>query len=581
MEDYPLKPLVDKLPEDHPFRLFRNFARLIWSYAGLPKLTPIQADFCDYLQFGPTHLQIQAFRGAGKTYITVGYYLWRLYLNPDEIVVILSAAKNTSDQICRFGRRLIDEVPELQHLRPDASRGDQDSAVSFQCGCATVKKSPSVNSKGIGGTITGDRGSVIILDDVEVPNNSDTPALREKLLGRIEEISALLLPPNHELGVYPTVRVLGTPQSTHTIYRNLETLGYDSRVWPIEKPEPEVEEAYGFNAGTQSHRLADMCRLAEVPPGTPMEPGRFTGVEIAGLKMRFSRASYNRQYLLSTDLSDAEKFPLKIRDCMFTEFHEESAQEIYIHSNHPANRLKYDNPGLPGDGFYSPATVDGVQVPYEHTIMSVDPSGRGADETGVAVVSSLSGYQFVHSVKGIPGSYSMPALEAIAREARRYKVHTVLVESNFGDGAFTELMKPVLQRIWPCQIEEVRNTVRKELRILETLSPISENHRFIFHTRVIDQQDSKLSNDSEDKARARNLFWQWCHLEEVRGCLPHDDRIDALEMASRYLTDTISRNAANEKRKRELEDIEEWCTDDTAEDGGWCSFGLDQPSALL
>jgi hypothetical protein len=578
-EDYPLKPLVDQLPEGHPFRLFSNFARVVWDRVGLPNITSVQADICDHLQFGPTHLQIQAFRGAGKTYLTVAYVLWRLYLNQEEIVLILSAAKSTSDQICRFARRLIDEVPELNHLRPDVSRGDQDSAVSFQVGCATVKKSPSVISKGVTGTITGDRASLVILDDIEVPNNSDTPAMREKLLNRVEEISALMLPPAPELNVYPTVRVLGTPQSTHTIYRTIEGLGYHTKIWPIEKPEPEIVDTYGNNPDGE-HRLARMIREHEGAPGTPMEPQRFTPVEIAGLRMKFTRPSYNRQYLLSTDLSDAERFPIKIKDAMFTEFSERTAAEIYIHSNHHRNRLKFDCPGLPGDGFYEPGQIEGCQVPFEKTVMTVDPSGRGADETGIAVVSSLSGYMFVHSVRGLPGGYSMPTLEAIAREAHRYGVHEIHIESNFGDGAFNQLLLPVLQRIHPCRLEEIRNSQRKELRILETLSPPFGANRMVFHTRTIAQQDSQVVGDTT-VARDRNVFYQLTHLEEQKGCLPHDDRIDALEMAVRVLTENMNRDAADVQRQRELDDLDQWLIQDGAPAQTWCSMDPGAPSALL
>ncbi len=578
-EDYPLRPLVDQLPEGHPFRLFSNFARVVWDRVGLPSITPIQADICDHLQFGPTHLQIQAFRGCGKTYLTVAYVLWRLWMNPEEIVLVLSAAKNTSDQICRFARRLIDEVPELNHLRPDVTRGDQDSAVSFQVGCATVKKSPSMISKGVTGTITGDRASLVILDDIEVPNNSDTPAMREKLLNRVEEISALMLPPNEELNVYPTVRVLGTPQSTHTIYRTIERLGYYTKIWPIEKPEPEIVEGYGENTDG-SKRLAQMILEHEGDPGSPMEPQRFTPVEIAGLRMKFTRPSYNRQYLLSTDLSDTERFPIKIKEAMFAEFPERSAAEIYIHSNHNRSRLKFDCPGLPGDGFYEPGQIEGIQVPFEKTVMAVDPSGRGADETGMAVVSSLSGYLFVHSIRGIPGGYSLPTLEAIAREASRYGVHEIHIESNFGDGAFTELLRPVLQRIHPCLIEEIRNSQRKELRILETLAPIFGTNRMIFHTRTIAQQDSQVLGDAS-VARARNVFYQLTHLEEQKGCLPHDDRIDALEMACRVLTDLINREALMVQRQRELDDIEDWVISEGGTTSTWCDMDPTAPSGLL
>ena len=570
---------VRSLPEGHPYRLFRNFARMVWDHLQLPPPTPIQLDFCDYLQYGPEYLQIQAFRGAGKTYFTAAYCCWCLFLNPNELVLIISAAKDTSDQICRFTRRLIEDIEELHDLRPNVLRGDQDSAVSFTVGNCIPAKTPSVSSKGITGTITGGRASKIILDDVEVTNNSETPMMREKLVTRLEEISAILLPADDRLGVDPKVRVLGTPQSTHTIYRVLEERGYESRVWPIAIPDDKTAANYGINPGSGEPRLAKLIRDMPGKPGDSTEPTRFTAPHIAGLRKKFGAASFQRQFMLATDLSDADRFPLKIKDLMFDEFPETSAREVYIHSNHPQHRLgQHENPGLPGDGFYAPGQVEGSLVPFEKTVMSVDPSGRGSDETGIAVVSALSGYQFVHSVRGLPGGYSLPTLEAIAREAKRYNVNTVVVESNMGDGAILELLKPVMQRVHPCELVEVRSSKQKEIRILETLSPIWESHRAIFHPRVIQQQESASGGDSAEQKRVRQLFWSATHLEEAKGCLPYDDRIDALEMACRLLVDTLARNAHEAQRGRDLDDLNEWIKEydppGTAGERTWCSLDL-------
>jgi len=563
-----MKQLIEHLPEDHPYRRFSNFSRVVWKHLQLPQPTDIQREFCDYLQFGPDQSQIQAFRGAGKTYITAAYVCWRLYLNPEEIVLIISAAKETADQICRFIRRLISEIPELQHLEPDVSRGDQDSSVSFQVGCASVKKSPTVTSKGITSQLTGSRSSLIILDDCEVPNNSASPAMRENLVERLEEMSAILLPPSDELKIYPQIKVLGTPQSTHTIYQILEQRGFETRIWPIMRPTEEMEERYGTNTSGE-HRLAESVRKAETKPGTPMEPTRFTAENIAERQLKYSKASFDRQFMLSTDLSDDARFPLKLRDAMFTEFPKHKAREIYVHGNRNEHRIHRDHPGLPGDGFFRPAMEDGLLVPFDTTILAVDPSGRGKDETGICVASTLSGYIFIHSVRGLQGGYSEPALLSIAREAAEYSVDTVLVESNFGDGAVTELLKPILRRNHGCSLEEVRNSTMKEARMLEALSPPNENHKLVFHTRIIDQDHQTSDADAAEKKRFRQLFWQFTHLEHLKGCLVHDDRIDALSMAVEYLTESLNRDAHHAKKQREDEELDmflrEW--DDKASKG--------------
>ncbi|MCT6981041.1 DNA maturase B, partial [Salmonella enterica subsp. enterica serovar Oranienburg] len=71
-------------------------------------------------------------------------------------------------------------------------------------------------------------------------------------------------------------------------------------------------------------------------------------------------------------------------------------------------------------------------------------------------------------------------LEQLAHIARAEKVQTILIESNFGDGMFLALFKPVLQRIYPCVLEEVKNYgMSKERRIVETLEPVLSSHRLV------------------------------------------------------------------------------------------------------
>ena len=58
---------------------FRFFLTAVWTHLALP--TPTRAQLCiaEYLQHGPKRLQIQAFRGVGKSWITAAFVLWTLY----------------------------------------------------------------------------------------------------------------------------------------------------------------------------------------------------------------------------------------------------------------------------------------------------------------------------------------------------------------------------------------------------------------------------------------------------------------------------------------------------------------------
>lgn len=540
---------IPVIPADSPLRLFRNFARIVWRHLGLPDPTPVQLDICDYLQYGPKLSVVEAFRAVGKSYLTVAYAAWCLLLNPQELIFVVSASKDCADLFTKFLRRLIEEMPILQHLRPDPLRGDMDSAVSFQVGCCVPQRSPSVVSKGITGQITGSRATVIIGDDLEVPNNSSTPSMREKLAVAVQEFAAILLPKDERTGVDPKVRILGTPQTENTVYGVMERSGYQIRIWPVEIPDETRRANYG-------ERLSPfVCNLIG-SAGDPVEPTRFGKLEMESRRLQYGKTGYALQFMLDTSLSDSERYPLKLHDLIVADFDPVGAREVYLHSNNPRCRLSHlENPGLDRDGFFGPSDVYGEITKFEATILSVDPSGRGADETSICGASALSGYIFVHSVFGLVGGYTEETLEFIAREAKRLRAGKIVIEANFGDGMFSQLLRPVLQRIYPCTIEEVKHSIQKERRIIDTLGPVIDGHRMIVNSSIPEYDIKHRPDEEPTRARARQLFHQMTRISYERGCLMHDDRLDALSIAVGALAETLSRNAKAEARLREeLED---------------------------
>ena len=57
---------------------FKLFLQALWAELDLPNPTRAQYAIADYLQHGPKRLQIQAFRGVGKSWITGAFVLWTL-----------------------------------------------------------------------------------------------------------------------------------------------------------------------------------------------------------------------------------------------------------------------------------------------------------------------------------------------------------------------------------------------------------------------------------------------------------------------------------------------------------------------
>ena len=71
----------------------------------------------------------------------------------------------------------------------------------------------------------------MILDDIEVPGNSMTELMREKLLQLCTEAESILTPKHDS-----RILFLGTPQTTFTIYRKLAERNYRPFVWTARYP---------------------------------------------------------------------------------------------------------------------------------------------------------------------------------------------------------------------------------------------------------------------------------------------------------------------------------------------------------
>ena len=160
---------------------FPLFLSLVWKSLDLPPPTRAQIAIANYLQNGPKRLQIQAFRGLGKSWIAAAFVLWTLWIDRDKKILVISASKQRADDFTIFCQKCILEFDWLAHFRP-VDDDQRWSRVSFDVAGCRPAQSPSVKSVGITGQITGSRADLIVFDDVEVPANSATDFMREKLL---------------------------------------------------------------------------------------------------------------------------------------------------------------------------------------------------------------------------------------------------------------------------------------------------------------------------------------------------------------------------------------------------------------
>ena len=535
-------------PKD-PLHIFKNFLFVVWKHLNLPDPTKVQYDIADFLQHGPKRLIIEAFRGVGKSWVTSAFVCWLLYCNPQLNILVVSASKQRADDFSTFTLRLIFEMPLLAHLRPT---GDQRmSKVSFDVGPARASHAPSVKSLGITSQIAGSRADVLIADDIEVPNNSDTALKRDKLSEQIKEFDAVLKPGGR-------IIYLGTPQTEQSIYNLLPDRGYQVRIWPARYPDEERRAKYGS-------KLAPMIgrKLDDTPDlvGRSTDPQRFSEEDLNERELSYGRSGFALQFFLDTSLSDEDKYPLKLSDLIvLASDHRMGPSEVIWGSAPEQVMEKLPMVGLPGDRYHRPMFTSKDFLQFEGSIMFVDPSGRGKDETAWSVVKMLHGILYLTHVGADRGKgYEREVLDRILLDAKEQAVNLILVEPNFGDGMFAQLLRSRAQLVYPVAVEDASwSKTQKEARIIDTLEPIMNQHRLVVLSRVIEKDyDSTTSYGQEDMNRMR-LFYQMTRVTRARGALAHDDRLDAVAGAVAYWTEWMARNqtTAAEQRKQELLDLE-------------------------
>ena len=522
---------------------FKMFLQALWGQLDLPSPTRAQYAIADYLQHGPKRLQIQAFRGVGKSWITGAFVLWTLFNDPERKIMIISASKERADNMSIFLQKLIIETPWLSHLQPK-SDDSRWSRISFHVLCSP-HQAPSVKSVGITGQLTGSRADLMILDDIEVPGNSMTELMREKLLQLCTEAESILTPKSDSRIMY-----LGTPQTTFTVYRKLAERNYRPFVWPARYPRKGKLSQYEGLLAPQIQEDLD-----EGAVGWECTDDRFNNEDLIEREASMGRSNFMLQFQLDTSLSDAEKFPLKMADLVVTAVNPREAPDNVIWCSDPSNVIK-DLPtvGLPGDYFYSPMQLAGEWGPYTETICSVDPSGRGTDETAAAYISQRNGFLYLHEMRAYRDGYSDTTLLDILRGCSKYGVTKLVIETNFGDGIVSELFKKHLQQTKQAvDIEEVRANVRKEDRIIDSLEPVINQHRLVVNRSVIDWDYNSNKEEAPELRLMYMLFYQMSRMCREKGAVKHDDRLDCLAQGVKYFTDALSISAQEtvNLRKRE------------------------------
>jgi hypothetical protein len=505
---------------------FRNHLYFSFKYLGLGEPTAKQYAMANRLQENTIDFILQAGRGDGKSVIMASYVSWLLLKNPNTTILVLSATADKAIKFVSQVRNVLTLVPYMKSLEPQEF--DKDSAFGFNVHNRTkFGQDLSVTARGITSQITGLHADKIVCDDIEIPENSDTPQAREKLWERCLELENVKNKVEDA-----TIQFLGTPQSKDSVYNKLGGI-YKIIKFPAVMPDlavaDDVEDVdpYILNLGLAADEST--------------QPERFTTEGMRELEGKVGPVNFELHYRLKTTSADNKKYPLRLEDLIVMDVDPEVFPLKVIHAKKDVNR-RVSSFGMKGDLVYEPMHIEPSFVPYNQTIMFIDPSGRGADETAICVASFAHGYVVVHELLGIQGGYDTPTLMKICKLINLYNIQTIRYESNYGDGMFGKVIQPVIvQNCGPVVIEEYRVSGQKENRILNTLEPIMAQHRLVMDTEVVMDKENQI---------------QITRLQNKRGALKHDDRVDVLSAAVSHWTDALAIDPDREIQLKKQKDYE-------------------------
>ena len=137
------------------------------------------------------------------------------------------------------------------------------------------------------------------------------------------------------------------------------------------------------------------------------------------------------------------------------------------------------------------------------------------------------------------------------------------------DGMFDQLLKPILKNIWPATIEEVRSSKQKELRIIDTLEPLLNQHRLVFDKSLVMNDVKEALTDGV--RLPYSFIYQLTHITKFRGCLAHDDRLDALSIGLAAIVELVGVDEDDARLSYQQEQMEQLLEDwvDTNSDSKW------------
>lgn len=536
---------------------FPDFLRPVWRnmIPGSPDPTALQFEIADYMAYGPSRRLILGFRGVAKSYICAAWIAWLYMHDEEERVKYLSGSEDKVGEFSGFTKAILrsDGMPFLRPLIPGTK--SRDSTFSWDVGIASRQQSPSFSGNPVLSAMQGGRATTGVADDTEQKSNSVSDLMRERLITRVMDVSAMLLPDRqqHLLG-------LGTYQVIASIYdRLVKERGFDVFYVPARVP----SKVSDYN-GKLAPSIAARAKIKE-EVGKPTET-RFSEEKLRVYEKGAGPLQWQLEWMMSTKHGDRFEHPFPLDRFIVWDAMDPHGAPKRIVPGSSKDHVLPDLPcfGLPGDNWYRPAFVDQSEMrPYGTICMGIDPAGSGSvDEAAYVVVGAVHGQIHVLDFGGRPNGVDPKTLRMLAAVAKKWRVREIVYESNLQ--VWGSVFEQVLKEEYPCKTEGVRSNERKTLRI-GALEPVLYAGQIVLSRKAIQEEYDRARQSDDSRWQERLLQHQVAMFRrsEKDGGIAYDDRLDALAMTIAYLHErylkTSSETLLREEAERAAEEREnEW-----------------------
>ncbi len=510
---------TSEMLEDH-FIVFYTYA---YAHLNLPRPTKSQYEMALFVSDRSNpHRLLMAQRGLAKSLTSQIYVVWRFLNDPHENILIMSAGRTRAGNYSKFVQNMLRLLPVTRHLYPRHNI-ERTSGESFDVAGSTISDSPSMFAVGSKTQVTGFRATLIIYDDIETAQTVQSAVMSEAIDTFAMEAQNLLISGKDES------ITLCTPHSMSSIYINwIDEKGFVPFVVPALYPE-DGSSYFGGLAPFILERIKSNPELI----GTAIDE-RQNMEFLMSKKMRIGNSKFKLQYQIDVSDADSLRYPLKLSHFIVSDIDANEAPLKMSYSSMPENIIYQKHNGFAKDKLFKASFTSDEYAKYDYKLLAVDPSGRGNDEIGLSMMFHLNSKLFLKKVIGMQGGYEEENLTAIAQLCADYEINAIAIEGNWGDGMFLKVLEPYLIRISPLtEIVEVKVKGQKEVRIIENLEPLLNQHRIVIDKEIFEYDLLAVKRDY-------SFTHQLSHITPERESLRHDDRLDSLAIGVQHMIEWMS-----------------------------------------